>query len=76
VGIAAEIHQLPEDVSQEDLEQEVRRVCADPAMDGVLVQLPLPRHLDEEQVMEFLDPRKDVDGFHPLNMGYVSAVLW
>ena len=47
----------------------VRRVCGDPGVDGVLVQLPLPRHCDEGSVMEQLDPSKDVDGFHPLNMG-------
>lgn len=48
---------------------QVRRVCGDPGVDGVLVQLPLPRHCDEGSVMEQLDPSKDVDGFHPLNMG-------
>ncbi len=75
MGISAEIHQLPEDVTQEQLEEEVQRVCADSAMDGVLVQLPLPRHLDEERAMEFLEPRKDVDGFHPLNMGCVCVCV-
>lgn len=48
---------------------QVRQVCGDPGVDGVLVQLPLPRHCDEGSVMEQLDPSKDVDGFHPLNMG-------
>jgi methylenetetrahydrofolate dehydrogenase (NADP+)/methenyltetrahydrofolate cyclohydrolase len=56
-------------VSQGQLQQAVADVAADAAIDGVLVQLPLPRHLDEEAVMGALDPRKDVDGFHPLNMG-------
>lgn len=63
------IIRLPESVSQAQLQQAVADVAADAAVDGVLVQLPLPRHLDEEAVMGALDPRKDVDGFHPLNMG-------
>jgi len=60
---------LPEDIRQLDLEAELDRVCRLPDVDGVLVQLPLPRHLDEGSAMERLDPGKDVDGFHPLNMG-------
>jgi 5,10-methylene-tetrahydrofolate dehydrogenase/methenyl tetrahydrofolate cyclohydrolase len=56
-------------VSQQDLQACVSEVSSDRAVDGVLVQLPLPPHLDEEAVMEALDPLKDVDGFHPLNMG-------
>ena len=55
-----------------DLEEGVSRVCRRGDVDGVLVQLPLPQHLDEGAVMERLDPAKDVDGFHPLNMGSVS----
>jgi len=67
VGVAAEVHRLPGDVTGGALLAAVRAVCADPAVDGVLIQLPLPRHLDEEAVLEALDPRKDVDGFHPLS---------
>lgn len=69
LGIHCHILHLPDTVSLSELQEAVRQVAADEAVDGVLVQLPLPRHLDEERVMEFLDPRKDVDGFHPLNMG-------
>eukprot|EP00878_Enallax_costatus_P015476 GHUV01016211.1.p1 GENE.GHUV01016211.1~~GHUV01016211.1.p1 ORF type:complete len:429 (+),score=117.17 GHUV01016211.1:214-1500(+) len=69
LGIHRRILHLPDSISQQQLQEAVGQVAADPAVDGVLVQLPLPRHLDEERVMEFLDPRKDVDGFHPLNMG-------
>ena len=58
-------------LAQVDLEEEVSRVCRKGDVDGVLVQLPLPQHLDEGAVMERLDPAKDVDGFHPLNMGSV-----
>ncbi len=69
IGINMEIVSLPETINQQQLEEEVQRVCRHPSVDGVLVQLPLPRHLDEGAVMERLDPAKDVDGFHPLNMG-------
>eukprot|EP00798_Chlamydomonas_sp_ICE-L_P002795 gene2795-12670_t len=68
-GVGMKIHHLPEEVSQGDLDKSVQSICLDPAVDGVLIQLPLPKHLSEESVMELLDPRKDVDGFHPLNMG-------
>lgn len=70
-GIHVDIHRYDEDVSQATLEQEVVRICANQMIDGVLIQLPLAPHLDEEAVMEKLDPKKDVDGFHPLNMGWV-----
>ena len=65
----AEVRQLSESVTQRQLEAAVAALCADPRIDGVLVQLPLPRHIDEEAVIESFDPQKDVDGFHPLNMG-------
>lgn len=67
-GIRVTIHRYLEDVSQPYLEAEVIKLCSDPTVDGVLIQLPLSKHLDEEAVMEKLDPKKDVDGFHPLNM--------
>jgi 5,10-methylene-tetrahydrofolate dehydrogenase/methenyl tetrahydrofolate cyclohydrolase len=69
IGIHCRVLRLTDTVSQSDLQACVSEVSADRAIDGVLVQLPLPHHLDEEAVMEALDPRKDVDGFHPLNMG-------
>lgn len=68
-GITPTIHHIQEFVTQEELENTVRRICGDPKVDGVLVQLPLPAHLDEEAIMEAFDPWKDVDGFHALNMG-------
>ncbi|KAG2455126.1 hypothetical protein HYH02_000946 [Chlamydomonas schloesseri] len=68
-GMNTYVHHLPDTVSQTQLEAALAHVCADVRVDGVLIQLPLPRHLSEEAVMEVLDPRKDVDGFHPLNMG-------
>jgi 5,10-methylene-tetrahydrofolate dehydrogenase/methenyl tetrahydrofolate cyclohydrolase len=63
---------LSEEILQNHFEAEVKRVCSQEHVDGVLIQLPLPRHLDENAVLESLDPSKDVDGFHPLNMGYDS----
>ncbi|EFJ44877.1 hypothetical protein VOLCADRAFT_44449, partial [Volvox carteri f. nagariensis] len=68
-GMQTFVHHLPESVTQSQLEAAVSLACSDCRVDGVLIQLPLPRHLSEEAVMEVLDPRKDVDGFHPLNMG-------
>lgn len=69
IGIHCQVMHLSDTISQPTLQEAVRHLADDPSVDGMLVQLPLPRHLDEERVMEFLDPRKDVDGFHPLNMG-------
>jgi methylenetetrahydrofolate dehydrogenase (NADP+)/methenyltetrahydrofolate cyclohydrolase len=59
----------PEDITQECLLNLVRRYNADPAIHGILVQLPLPRHVNETEVLYALDPRKDVDAFHPVNVG-------
>eukprot|EP00890_Picochlorum_soloecismus_P001321 jgi/Picsp_1/218/NSC_00217-R1_-methylenetetrahydrofolate dehydrogenase len=69
VGIFSTLKYLPENVSQIGIRQAVKSMCADPRIDGILVQLPLPRHIDEEDVIEHFDPGKDVDGFHPLNVG-------
>jgi methylenetetrahydrofolate dehydrogenase (NADP+)/methenyltetrahydrofolate cyclohydrolase len=69
VGIESFHEHLPADVSQSDLEAVVARFNADPAIDAYLVQLPLPRHLDEERVLLAVDPGKDVDGLHPVNLG-------
>jgi methylenetetrahydrofolate dehydrogenase (NADP+)/methenyltetrahydrofolate cyclohydrolase len=64
-------HQLtpPGDISQSDLLRIIQELNRDPAIHGILVQLPLPKHLDERAVLEAVDPRKDVDGFHPQNLG-------
>ena len=63
---------LPEDALQEEVEGVVKRLNADPAIHGILVQLPLPRHLDEEKILGMINLEKDVDGFHPLNIGRLS----
>lgn len=61
-------------MSQQELEGSIRSICANNSVDGVLLQLPLPSHLNEEIVMDALDPSKDVDGFHALNMGYFVLI--
>lgn len=69
VGIHSETIRLAEDATQEALESEIRRLNADPAIHGILVQLPLPRHLDEAAALALITPEKDVDGFHIQNAG-------
>ena len=69
VGIASIRVDLPADTSQQHLEDEIRRLNADPAVTGYIVQLPLPRHLDANRVLELMDPAKDADGLHPMNLG-------
>jgi methylenetetrahydrofolate dehydrogenase (NADP+)/methenyltetrahydrofolate cyclohydrolase len=69
VGVDAETLVLPETVAQAELMDTIARLNADPETDGILVQLPLPAHLDAAPVLEAIDPGKDVDGFHPVNVG-------
>ena len=69
VGIHSAHEHLPADVSQAELEAVVARFNADPAIHAYLVQLPLPAGLDEERVLLAVDPDKDVDGLHPVNLG-------
>lgn len=73
VGIRTRDVRLPADVSRETLLAEVDALNADPEVHGMLVQLPLPEPLDEREVIERVRPEKDVDGFHPLNVGRVAA---
>ncbi|HEY80257.1 MAG TPA: bifunctional methylenetetrahydrofolate dehydrogenase/methenyltetrahydrofolate cyclohydrolase FolD [Anaerolineae bacterium] len=72
VGITSFGYDLPGDVSQEELLQLVRELNANPDIDGILVQLPLPDHIDEERVLAEIDIAKDVDGFHPVNIGRLA----
>lgn len=69
VGIASIRVDLPADTSQEQLEEEIDRLNSDPAVTGYIVQLPLPKHLDANRVLELMDPAKDADGLHPMNLG-------
>ena len=68
VGFYSEEYALPEQTSQEELMQLLDRLNADPKIHGILVQLPLPRHLDEKAVIERILPSKDVDAFHAVNV--------
>jgi methylenetetrahydrofolate dehydrogenase (NADP+)/methenyltetrahydrofolate cyclohydrolase len=72
VGIRSEEHHLSATVSQAELMALIGRLNADPSVHGILVQLPLPKHLDERAVLDAIDPRKDADGFHPFNVGALS----
>jgi methylenetetrahydrofolate dehydrogenase (NADP+)/methenyltetrahydrofolate cyclohydrolase len=69
MGIYSDDNRLAAQTSQEELMALVRRMNADPKINGILVQLPLPRHLNESEVLLAIDPNKDVDGFHPVNVG-------
>ena len=69
VGIASIRVDLPADASQLDVEAEVAKLNADPAVTGYIIQLPLPKHLDEYRVLELMDPAKDADGLHPVSLG-------
>ncbi|GAA1354197.1 bifunctional methylenetetrahydrofolate dehydrogenase/methenyltetrahydrofolate cyclohydrolase [Falsarthrobacter nasiphocae] len=69
VGINSIRCELPADITQEDLEAELKRLNEDPECHGYIVQLPLPAHLDTDRVLELVDPDKDADGLHPINLG-------
>ena len=75
VGIASFEHRLPADTQQATLLSLVGQLNADPTVDGILVQLPLPGHIDSNAVIATIDPDKDVDGFHPINVGRLASGL-
>jgi 5,10-methylene-tetrahydrofolate dehydrogenase/methenyl tetrahydrofolate cyclohydrolase len=72
LGIESFHHELPADTPQADVEKLVRDLNADPNVHGILVQLPLPGHIDEKQVLDLISISKDVDGFHPMNIGMLA----
>jgi 5,10-methylene-tetrahydrofolate dehydrogenase/methenyl tetrahydrofolate cyclohydrolase len=72
LGIRSIGHTLPADATQAEVEKLVSDLNADPAVNGILVQLPLPGHLDEEAILNSIDLEKDVDGFHPINIGRLA----
>jgi methylenetetrahydrofolate dehydrogenase (NADP+)/methenyltetrahydrofolate cyclohydrolase len=73
VGIISKVHELPNTVSEQHLLKLIAELNCDPYVDGILVQQPLPSHLCTAKVVEAIDPTKDVDGFHPLNLGKLLA---
>lgn len=73
IGFVSHTLRQPADLSQESLLQIVADLNADPTIDGILVQLPLPAHIDTSLVLDAIDPAKDVDGFHPMNAGKLAS---
>lgn len=72
VGIESLQIEYPEDTSEDELLSKIDKLNLDPRVDGILVQLPLPRHIDEEKVINRISPKKDVDAFHPVNVGKIT----
>lgn len=72
LGISAKIIELPEDITQTKLHHIINHLNTDKSVHAILVQLPLPPHIDKYQIIEAIDPAKDVDGFHPINSGYLT----
>ncbi|MBI1193792.1 MAG: bifunctional 5,10-methylene-tetrahydrofolate dehydrogenase/5,10-methylene-tetrahydrofolate cyclohydrolase [Bacteroidetes bacterium] len=75
VGFASTLLRLPETVSEADLLKTIRNLNDNPDIDGFIVQLPLPRHIRDQAILQAIDPRKDVDGFHPVNVGRMTLGL-
>ena len=74
-GIYSVVHEMPESITQEELLETIARMNENPKLDGILVQLPLPKHIDTTVVLEAINPLKDVDGFHPYNVGRMVSNL-
>ena len=74
-GIYSVVHEMPESITQEELLETIQRMNENPKLDGILVQLPLPKHIDTTTVLEAINPLKDVDGFHPYNVGRMVSNL-
>src|SRR3989344_2697442 len=72
VGIHSEIHRLSSDCSQKDIEKKIEALNQNPHIHGILLQLPLPAPLHADDLLEHIHPQKDVDGFHPYNMGRLA----
>lgn len=72
IGIESRAYELPEETTEEELLKLVEQLNEDKAVGGILVQLPLPKHIDEDKVLLAISPKKDVDGFHPENVGNLS----
>ena len=75
LGMASFDHRLPADTSETELLALIASLNIDPSIHGILVQLPLPKHIDTAHVLLAIDPNKDVDGFHPINVGRLGAVV-
>ncbi len=74
-GFRSTLLRFEDDITEDDLLSQVAMLNADPEVDGFIVQLPLPRHINEQRIIEAIDYRKDVDGFHPINVGRMAIGL-
>ena len=75
VGFKSSLIRFEDDITEDELLKTVAKLNDDSDVDGFIVQLPLPKHIDEQKVIEAIDPKKDVDGFHPVNLGRLVAGL-
>jgi methylenetetrahydrofolate dehydrogenase (NADP+)/methenyltetrahydrofolate cyclohydrolase len=75
VGFYSITHHMPDTISQEEIVNIIEMMNANPHIDGILVQLPLPKHIDTDTILEVIDPKKDVDGFHAFNVGRMVTGL-
>ncbi|MCF6205878.1 MAG: bifunctional methylenetetrahydrofolate dehydrogenase/methenyltetrahydrofolate cyclohydrolase FolD [Sulfurovum sp.] len=75
VGFYSITHNMPDTISQEEIIATIEMINANPRIDGILVQLPLPKHIDTDKILEVIDPKKDVDGFHAYNVGRLVTGL-
>ena len=71
VGLKSEVIRYPDDVEEKTILEKIQELNKDETVSGILVQLPLPKHIDKQKVIETILPSKDVDGFHPWNVGYL-----
>ena len=74
-GIYSVVHEMPDTISQDEILDIIKRMNENPSLDGILVQLPLPPQVDTTTILEAIDPQKDVDGFHPYNVGRMVSNL-
>ncbi len=73
VGLRSEVIRYPESVEEKKVLDKIKELNKDDSVSGILVQLPLPKHIDKQKVIETIIPSKDVDGFHPMNVGNLSS---
>ena len=72
IGIETSVHILGDNIQQNELENLIANLNSDKNINGIMVQLPLPKHIDEQKILKLIDPKKDVDGFHPYNIGLLQ----
>ena len=73
VGLKSDVIKYPDSVEEKVVLEKIEELNKDKSVSGILVQLPLPKHIDKQKVIEAIDPSKDVDGFHPMNVGNLSS---